>query len=156
MKKRSRIIYFGFIAVLMLSEMVTSNVYSLLGPLENTAEIMGVSVSVERIRLIILIVLDAIPGIAAVIAITAYRSGDASGVGRIAVILTTFGMLAYGGYQFWSATFQLGNMQNFVRLVGVVYSVFGIIAWFVGGDLRQGLSSPNQPNKASAPQAGTH
>ena len=156
MKKRSRIIYFGFIAVLMLSEMVTSNVYSLLGPLEDTAEIMGVSVSVERIRLIILIALDAVPGIAAVIAITAYRSGDAAGVGRVAVILTTFGMLAYGGYQFWSATVQLGNMQNFVRLVGVVYSLFGIIAWFVGGDLRQELSSPNQSKKAPASQAGTH
>jgi hypothetical protein len=156
MKKRSRIIYFGFIAVLMLSEMVTSNVYSLLGPLEDTAELMGVSESLERIRLIILSVLDAIPGVAAVIVILAYRSGDASGVGRFAVILTTFGMLAYGGYQFWSATFQLGNMQNFVRLVGVVYSVFGIIAWFVGGDLRQGLSSPNQSMKAPASQAGMH
>jgi hypothetical protein len=156
MKKRSRIIYFGFIAVLMLSEMVTSNVYSLLGPLEDTAEIMGVSVSAERIRLIILIVLDIVPGVAAVIAITAYRSGDTAGVGRVAVILTTFGMLAYGGYQFWSATVQLGNMQNFVRLVGVVYAVLGIIAWFVGSDLRQGLSSPNQPKKAPASQAGTH
>jgi hypothetical protein len=156
MKKRSRIIYFGFIAVLMLSEMVTSNVYSLLGPLEDTAELMGVSESVERIRLITLIVLDAIPGIAAVMAIIAYRSGDASGVGRSAVILTTFGLLAYGGYQFWSATFQLGNMQNFVRLVGVVYSLFGTIAWFVGVDLRHGLSSPNQLKKAPDSQAGTH
>jgi hypothetical protein len=156
MKKRSRIIYFGFIAVLMLSEMVTSNVYSLLGPLEDTAELMGVSVSVERIRLVILIVLDAIPGLAAVIVILAYRSGDAARVGRFAVILTTFGMLAYGGYQFWSATFQLGNMQNFVRLVGFVYSLFGIIAWYVGADLRQELSSPNQSNKAPASQAGTH
>jgi hypothetical protein len=156
MRKRSRIIFFGFIAVLMLSEMVTSNVYSLLGPLEDTAELMGVSESVERFRLIILIVLDAIPGIAAVMVIIAYRSEDASGVGRIAVILTTFGMLAYGGYQFWSATFQLGNMQNFVRLVGAVYSLFGGIAWIVGGDLRRGLSSPNQSKKAPASQAVTH
>jgi hypothetical protein len=156
MRKRSRIIYFGFIAVLMLSEMVTSNVYSLLGPLEDTAELMGVSESVERIRLIILIVLDAIPGVAAVMAIVAYRSEDALGIGRVAVILTTFGMLAYGGYQFWSATFQLGNMQNFVRLVGVVYSLFGIIAWIVGSDLRRGLSSPDQSKKAPASQARTH
>jgi hypothetical protein len=117
---------------------------------------MVVSESLERIRQIILIVLDAIPGVAAVMAIIAYRSGDASGVGRVAVILTTFGLLAYGGYQFWSATFQLGNMQNFVRLVGVVYSLFGIIAWVVGGDLRQGLSSPKQSKKAPAAQAGTH
>jgi hypothetical protein len=154
MKNRGRIIYFGFIAVLMLSEMVTSNLYSLIGPLEATSELMGVSVAVERIRLVILIVLDAIPGAGAVIAIWAYRSVDASRIGRIGVILTTYGMLAYGCYQFWSATFQLGNMQNFVKLVGFIYAVLGIIAWFVGGNLRQGLSSPNQSMQTDQPSAG--
>ncbi|MAF84217.1 MAG: hypothetical protein QGH93_12695 [Gammaproteobacteria bacterium] len=140
MKQRNRKIYFGFIAVLMLSEMITSNVYSLIGPLEDTAELMGVSVSVESIRLVILIILDVIPGVGAVLVLWAYRSADAVYVGRLGVILTTGGMLAYGIYQFWSATFQLGNMQNFVRLVGVVYASLGIIAWLVGRDLRQGLS----------------
>jgi len=153
-KKRSRVIFFGFIAVLMLSEMVTSNIYSLIGPLENTSELMGVSVAVERIRLVILIALDAIPGVGAVLAIWAYRRDDAARAGRIGVILTTTGMLAYGGYQFWSATFQLGNMQNFVKLVGIVYASLGVIAWFVGRDLRRGLSSPDQPMQADQPSAG--
>ena len=143
MTKRGRKIYFGFIALLMLSEMVTSNMYSLLGPLESTADIMGVSVSVETVRLMILIVLDAVPGLAAVIAYMAYKNGDAAGNGRIAVTLTALGMIAYGVYQFLSATFQLGNMQSFVQLVGVVYATLGIVAWFVGGDLRRGLSSPD-------------
>ena len=62
MKTRTRIIYFSFIAVIMLSELVTSNLYSLFGNLENTADIMGVTVAEERIRLYILIVLDIVAG----------------------------------------------------------------------------------------------
>jgi hypothetical protein len=146
MKQRSRLIYFAFIAILMLSEMFTSNLYSLIGPLQVTSELMGVSVAVERVRLVILIVLDAVPGAGAILAIWSYRSSGAARAGRIGVILTTFGLLAYGCYQFWSATYQLGNMQGFVQLVGVVYATLGIAAWFVGADLRQGLSSPNQPS----------
>jgi hypothetical protein len=155
MNQRSRIIYFGFIALLMLSELVTSNLWSLVGPLEKTAEMMGVTVAVERIRLIILIILDAVPGVGALLAIRGYRRAEASKAGLIGVYLTTFGMLAYGGYQFWSATFQIGNMQGFVKLVGVVYAVLGIVGWYVGADLRNG---PPLPEKrilsADAPPVG--
>jgi len=140
MKKRSRMIYFGFLAVLMLSELLASNLYSLLGPLESTAELMGVSVAVERIRLIILIILDAIPGLGAVLVIRGYRHVEAGPAARMGVIATTVGMLVYGGYQFWAATFQLGNMQSFVQLVGVVYALLGIGAWFVGGDMRKEIN----------------
>ncbi len=158
-KTTARMIYFGFIAVLMLSEMLTSNLYSLLGPLKDTAELMGVSVEVERVRLIILILLDALPGIAAVVVLWAYKNTDVAGAGRAGVIATTIGMLAYGAYQFWSATYQLGNMQNFVKLVGVVYAALGVVAWFVGGDLRQGrlpAASPSHPLETSkeSPHAG--
>jgi len=150
MRNRNRIIYFGFIAFLMLSEMITSNIYSLIGPLDRTAEIMGVSIAVEQVRLVILIILDAVPGVGAVLAIYGYRRVDAIMAGRVGVYLTTFGMLAYGAYQFWSATFQLGNMQGFVKLVGTVYASLGIVAWYVGGDLRNGFawseaSTPTDP-----------
>jgi hypothetical protein len=138
MKKRGRIGYFAFLALLMLSEMLTSNLYSLMGPLEETAEIMGVSVVVERVRLIILVILDAIPGIGALFAIQGYRNKVSAEAGRMGVFVTTFGMVAYGAYQFGSAIFQLGNMQGFVMLVGTVYASLGIVAWFVGGDLRKG------------------
>ncbi len=137
MKTRSRVIYFGFIAILMLSEMLTSNLYSLLGPLEDTAEMMGVSVAVERVRLMILIVLDAVPGVAALFAIQGYRKKISAQAARTGVIVTTLGMVGYGVYQFWSANFQIGNMQGFVMLVGVLYASLGIVAWFVGGDLRK-------------------
>lgn len=149
MKKRTRLIYFGFIAFLMLSEMVTSNLWSLVGPLEETAEIMGVSVETERLRLAILIVLDAIPGIGALLAIYGYRRTDAMRAGRVGVMMTTCGMLAYGVYQFGSATFQLGNMQGFVKLVGVVYALLGLAAWFIGSDLRNGQLS--QETSAQGP-----
>ena len=142
MNTRKRIIYFGFIAFLMLSEMITSNLYSLLGPLEETAKIMGVTVAVERLRLIILIILDAIPGFGALLAIYGYRRIDAVRAGRMGVIMTTYGMLAYGVYQFISATFQLGNMQGFVKGVGIVYALLGLVAWYLGGDLRAGRLSP--------------
>ena len=141
MQNRNRIIYFGFIAFLMLSEMITSNIYSLVGPLEKTAEIMGIGVAEERVRLLILIFLDAVPGIGAVLAIRGYRHPGARDSGRMGVYLTTFGMLAYGIYQFWSATYQLGNMQGFVKLVGIVYSGLGIVAWYVGSGLRSGAVS---------------
>jgi hypothetical protein len=140
-KQRTRLIYFGFIAFLMLSEMITSNLFSLIGPLEETAEIMGVSVQTERLRLIILIVLDAIPGIGALLAVYSYRQTDAMRAGPVGVMMTTFGMLAYGVYQFGSATFQLGNMQGFVKLVGIVYALLGLAAWFIGSDLRKGQLS---------------
>jgi hypothetical protein len=153
MKKRSRIIYFGFIAFLVSSENI-GNFYSLIGPLKNTADLMGVSVVGERIRLVILIFLDAIPAIGAVLSIWGYRNSEAARAGRIGVVITTVGMLAYGGYQFWAATFQLGFMPNFHKLVGVMYATLGIIAWFVGGDLRKGLSSPNQSMQVDQPTAG--
>ncbi len=141
MKKRGRIIFFAFVAFLMLSEMITSNLWSLIGPLEETAKLMGVSVSEERIRLIILFILDAIPGIGALCAIRGYRRSEARKAGRNGVIITTIGMLAYGGYQFASALFQLGNLRTFVMIVGVVYPLIGVAAWFVGRDLREAGST---------------
>jgi len=141
MKKRGRIIFFAFVAFLMLSEMITSNLWSLIGPLEETAKLMGVSVSEERIRLIILFILDANPGIGALCAIRGYRRSESLKAGRNGVIITTIGMLAYGGYQFASALFQLGNLRTFVMIVGVVYSLIGVAAWFVGRDLREAGSA---------------
>ena len=93
MKKRSRMFYFGFIAFLGLSENI-GNLYSLFGPLEDTADLMGVYVAAERIRLVILIFLDAIFAIGAVLSIWRYRSCEAARAGRIGVVITTVGMLA--------------------------------------------------------------
>ena len=83
--------------------------------------------------------------------IRGYRGVAADNTGRIGVYLTTFGMLAYGGYQFWSATYQLGNMQGFVKLVGIVFSVLGVVAWIVGRDLRNGRVTPKTSMTGTSP-----
>ncbi len=153
-KNRKQMFYFGFIALLMLSEMVGSNIYSLLGPLEDTAVFMDVSVAAERVRLVILIVLDAIPGVGALMAIRGYRRVEAAQAGRIGVYVTTYGMIAYGSYQFLSAVFQLGNRQSFVMLVGVVYSLLGVVAWFVGRNLRNGVAWREESIPADSQSAG--
>lgn len=139
MQIRTRKIYFGLIAVIMLSELFTSNLYSLFGNLENTAEIMGVTVLEERIRLYILIVLDIVAGGGAALALMSYWRPSAAGIGRIGVYMAAIGMVVYGCYQFWAGTFQLGSesMQNLTRTVGIIYPMLGIGAWFVGRDLRE-------------------
>jgi len=137
MTKRSRMIYFGVIAFLMISELITANIYSLFFALEKTAELMGVPVDEERIRLVILIFLDAIPGLGAVLAVRAYRGNISLELGRKGVIITTIGLLAYGLYQLWAATFLLGFMPTFHQGVGIFYASLGVISWFVGEDMRK-------------------
>ncbi len=136
MKKRSRIIYFSVIAFLMISENI-GNVYSLMGGLEKTAELMGVPVQDERTRIMILIFLDAVPAIGALLAIWAYRNSTRVQAGRIGVAVTTIGLLAYGSYQFWAATYQLGFMPMMHQFIGIFYAALGIAAWYIGSDLRK-------------------
>ena len=138
MQPRGKKIYFGFIALIMLSELFTSNLYSLFGNLENTAEIMGVTVLEERIRLYILIVLDLVAGGGAVLAVIGYSNPSRAALGRIGVIMASIGMVVYGCYQFWAGTFQLGSesMQNLTRTVGIIYPLLGVGAWFAGSELR--------------------
>jgi hypothetical protein len=136
MKKRSRIIFFSFIAFLVITENI-GNVYSLMGGLEKTAELMGVSVQDERTRILILIFLDAVPAIGALLALWAYKNTARIQTGRIGVALTTNGLLAYGAYQFWAATYQLGFMPTMHKFIGIFYGLLGIAAWYAGNDLRE-------------------
>lgn len=150
LKKRSRMIYFGFIAVLMLSEMVMANIYSLLGSLEKTAELIGVDVEVERARLMLLIVLDFISGVGAILAVRAYRNAKAAHLGGVGVIMASFGILTYGLYQLWFATYLLQWLPAFHQGVGIFYALLGALTWFVGCDLRKGQSPPNQSMQRNA------
>ena len=154
MKKRSRMIYFIFIAVLMLSEMITANIYSLVWRLEETAELIGVAVEVERARLMLLIVLDFISGVGAILAVRAYRNADAAHLGGVGVIMTSVGILTYGLYQLWFATYLLQWLPTFHQGVGIFYALLGVLTWFVGCDLRKGQSPPNQSVQPDQPPAG--
>ena len=136
MQKRWRILYFSFIALLMTSENI-GNVYTLLAGLEKTAELMGLSVQDERTRILILIVLDAIPTIGALLALWAYKNPAKIKLGRIGVGLTINGLLAYGCYQFWAATTMLEFMPTMHKLIGIFYGLLGIVAWYAGSDLRE-------------------
>jgi len=137
MKELSRVIYFGFIAILMLSELLLSNLYSLIWSLDATAEMMKITPSAEAIRLLILIILGGMAGVGALLSMRSFRSSDAGQAGAIGVTLTTVGMLTYAAYQFYAATYQLGAMQSMVKGVAVVYALLGIFAWIIGAELRR-------------------
>ena len=137
MKKRWRILFFSFIALLVITENI-GNAYNLLFSLEKTAELMGVSVQDERNRILILMFLDTVPAIGALLALWAYTSPAGLRTGRIGVVLTINGLMAYGAYQFWAATFQLGFMSAMHKLIGIFYAALGVIAWYAGSDLREG------------------
>ena len=152
-KKRSRLIYFGIIAILMLSEMVMANIYSLLGPLEKTAELIGVDVEVERVRLMLLIVLDFIAGVGAILAVRAYRNAAAEHLGGVGVIMASVGILTYGLYQLWFATYFTTWLPTFHQGVGIFYVLLAVLTWFVGRDLRKWQLPPNQSMQKDQPSA---
>ena len=136
-----RELYFGFIVILMVSELVARNLYSLIFQIERPAETMAVSVEVIRAHLSMLLLLDAIPAIGAMLVLWAFRHTEAVRSGRIGVFVTTLGLLAFGVYQFWYATYRLENFQSFTQAASIIYLILGIIAWYVGGSLRRGVSS---------------
>jgi hypothetical protein len=128
-----RLIFFAVLALLLLSELVFSNIGSL-GRLEAVAAQLGLSPSAERTRLFILIALDALGGIGALLCVVALL-GNRS-LARIGVPLTTFGFVAYGLYQIITALTQLApQWQIPIVIVGLVYLLIGIAAWFVGRSL---------------------
>ncbi|MEM7119074.1 MAG: hypothetical protein AAF614_42040 [Chloroflexota bacterium] len=124
-----RIIFFAIIALLLLSELVFSNIGSL-GNVEEVAQQLGLTVPAERIRLYILILFDAIGGIGAILALIALSRTEALAPRRTGVLLTTIGLIGYGIYQFFSALLQLsGDFRIPVMSVGVVYTLLGVVAW---------------------------
>lgn len=144
MKGFFRELYFLFIAILMLLELFVGNIFSLLFLTDRIAELADISLEAARTRLSILAALDAIPGISAAIVFMAYRKIGFVKVGHIAVVFTSLGMVAYACYQIWLATNHPDNFYDYRMMVGIVYTFFGIIALFVGSNLRQGIKLPNQ------------
>jgi hypothetical protein len=83
----------------------------------------------------LLLFLDTVTAIGALLAIWAYRSSTQIQAGRIGVAITTIGLLVYGSYQFWAATYQLGSIPMMYQFIGVFYAGLGIAAWFIGSDV---------------------
>lgn len=137
-----RIIFFALITITLFSEMVFSNIGTLNGDLAGTARTLGLSVDAERQRLLILILLDAVAGIGAVIALVGALTKRAN-VLRAGGAMCAIGLVAYGLYQIIAALTQLGpDLRVPVMFAGALYLLIGIMAWLIG---RAGMRPlPNQ------------
>jgi len=124
-----RFVFFGIIALLLLSELFFSNIGSL-GNIEEVAQQVGLTVAAERTRLYMLIFFDAVGGLGALWALVTLWRNESLPAGHASVWVTAVGLVGYGLYQFGSAIFQLGaDFRVPVMIVGVVYAGLGIAAW---------------------------
>ena len=127
-----RILFFGLIAITLFSEMIFSNLGTLNGDIAGTAQMLGLSVEAERQRLLILILLDAVGGIGAVIAIVGAVTNKAN-VLRAGGTLCAVGLVAYGLYQLIAALTELGpDLRMPVMFAGALYALIGVMAWLIG------------------------
>ena len=138
-RKSLAILVYGVLALLLLSELWFSNVASF-AIIAETAEARGLSISAERMRLYISIVLDAIGGGGAIIVILGLLAKSVNLTKR-AIAISFAGTLLYGGYQFFLAMFQLApHWRGATIIVGVIYILFGLLARFLGNiAIEQGL-----------------
>lgn len=128
--------FYAAIALIMLSELFLSNVGTLIGDLEGTAAMLGLSPEDERNRLLILIVLDAIAGEGALLALWGLLRPNARMIGRFGAWQTAAGLLAYGAYQVYSALLVLApEWRTPILGVGVLYMLIGALALRLGRPL---------------------
>lgn len=140
-----RIIFFVLIAITLFSELIFSNLGTLNGDIAGTAQMLVLSVDAERQRLLILIMLDAVAGIGAVIAIVGAAANKANML-RAGGAICAIGLMAYGLYQLFAALTQLGpDLRMPIVMVGVVYMLIGVMAWLLS---RAGVRS--QPRQQGA------
>jgi hypothetical protein len=130
---RGRIIFFGILALLAGSEMIFSNIGTLIGNLDATAAMLGVSVAAEQTRLFILIAFNLVVLIGSVWVCIALLRRNTPINAQLGVRLASSGMIGYGVYQVWSALFLLApQWQVPILVVGVVYALIGVLAWWLG------------------------
>lgn len=128
----ARVIFFFVIALLMLAELFMSNLGTLLGDVTSTSAMMGITPDAERTRLWILILLDAVAGLGALVAAIGLLRKNAAWQ-RYGALATAIGLVLYGAYQFFAALFQLNDSVRIpVMVVGVVYALIGVAAWWLG------------------------
>ena len=144
MKKFLQELFFLLISILMLSELFAGNIFSLTLGLDRAAELMAVSTDTARTHLVILSVFDVLAGFGAVLVFFASRNNESNHAGlagRIGIVATSIGMLLYGGYQFWYAVYDLGDIQVYIKAIGILYALFGVIAWVLGNDMKREIFS---------------
>jgi hypothetical protein len=128
--------FYAIIALLMLAELLLSNIGTLAGNLDATAAMLGLSPDAERTRLVILIILDAVAGGGALLALWALLRPTGHALGRAGAWLTAIGMAGYGLYQIGAALLQLApTWRGPILGVGVVYLLIGGLAAWLGRPL---------------------
>jgi hypothetical protein len=145
MKDLLRELYFGFIAILMFSELIASNMFSLFFDIQTPVDVMGVTEEVARQHMLTLAFFDALVAVGAVMVYITLRYVRTVTLGKVGLLLVVFGLLAYGCYQYWFAVNRLQDMEIFIKVVAGVYFCFGLGAWGLGRPLLYGDWKPEQP-----------
>jgi hypothetical protein len=125
------------LALLFWSELIFSSLGGLVGDTAGLAAQIGASAAALRVYLVILGLLDLISGIGALLAIWAYLRPTTS-PGRLGLMITTIGTIVYGFYQLLAGILFLGADLRLIYIgIGVVYILFGVIAWKAGQRYKQ-------------------
>lgn len=132
-KPRLLIGSYAAIAVLMLAELLLSNLGTLIGNLEATAAMLGLTPEQEQVRLIILMLCNMGASDGALLALASLFFPSLARYRRIAAWLTTGSIVAYALYQIGAAQFQLGEQWRLpITIVGVVYLLLAAYSWWIG------------------------
>jgi hypothetical protein len=126
------VIFFVVLALLFWSELIFSSLGGLLGDTAGSAAQIGASVAALQIYLVILGLLDLIGGTGALLAIWAYLR-PSTFPGRLGFMIAAIGTIIYGLYQLLAGIFFLGAILRLIYIgIGIVYILFGVIAWKAG------------------------
>lgn len=135
MMQRPRLLIgsYAVIALLMWSELLLSNLGTLIGNLEATAAMLGLTPEQEQVRLIILMLCNMVAGDGALLALASLFFPSLARYRRIAAWVTTGGITAYALYQIGAAQLQLGEQWSTpITIVGIVYLLLALYSWWVG------------------------
>ncbi|RMG27604.1 MAG: hypothetical protein D6732_19945 [Methanobacteriota archaeon] len=118
------------VALIPLSELV-SNLYGLFFALESYAATVGISAADERIRLIILCVLDLAAGVPLLLFLK-----DAGN--RQMPMISLVGFALYALYQIVSAFVQLEGTASSIALSGgIAYLLIGVLGFYISKRINQ-------------------
>lgn len=127
---RGRLIFFGLLAVVLLLEILFSDLGSL-ARLEIVAAELGLTPETERSRLWTLISFGSMGALGSLLCVVALLSSRL--VARVGLPLAVLGVTAYGLYQVFSATTQLASEWRLpIAFVGCVYVAIGLVTWWIG------------------------
>jgi hypothetical protein len=128
--------FYGFIAISMLIELLGGDLYCMLFAIDRVAELLDIGVSLAYQHLLILAIWNTLSCVGAAMVFYGLYFHEKMYFRRVGNLLTVVGLLSYGSYQFWFATNHLGEVGFYVKGAAIVYILFGIVAWY----LSKGLS----------------